>query len=233
MNLIMTSKKFSGRGWRLDRQAGVAMFTVILAIVAVMGALAATFVSTPSLSGASSGQNYKILASGLISQGATLVQAFQNMEAKGNSASTITFDMNTTTGLFHPTAGTTSYQKPPATAFLTTVPSVRQAWVYKGTALIGNGVGTSAGENSVVVRGLLQKVCQEINLNLYGSATIPTATGKAASTFVADAATDAATPITDTTAVDLSAVAGISRWTAGCVASSDGEYVYFAVAEPG
>lgn len=216
-----------------QKQRGIAIFTVLLAVVAIMGALAVIANSNGSLQNASNGQSQKIAATGIINQGGTLASAFHNMEARGITASTVTHDMNATTGIFHPTVGTTTYVRPPASVFVAGVPSVRQAWVYKGgAALQGNGIGTAAAEYAFVLRGLTRGICEEINNHLYGSTVIPATTNTAA-TFVADAATDAVTPITDTTAVNMSAVAGVSRWMSGCVASSDTQYVYFVVAEPG
>jgi hypothetical protein len=232
----MFTKMPNVRPRALKKQKGIAIFSVILAIVFIMGAIAAVFVSSSSLSGSSSGQNFKVMASGVVNQGVTLVSAFQNMEAKGNSASAITYDMNTVTGLFNPTVGSTSYQRPSASYFSgapVAVPSVRQSWVYKGSLLTANNVGTAAAETSAfVLRGLALKVCQEINTYLYQSPTIP-ASAKTAALFVADAATDAVTPITDVSALDLSGVAAINRWSSGCVSTTEGEYVYFTVAEPG
>lgn len=213
-------------------QTGVAWIWMIAGIATLAAAFAAYLNATSSgLTATTANQPNKLGAGGMVSQGAILLAAMNEMSSRV-TASTITFDTSASTGLFNPTIGGTSYVRPDPALFVgapVAVPAARQAWVYKPNVFTANNVGTAAADSAFVLRGISQKACEEANRIVSSSATIP-ALGKSASTFVADAATDAVNPITDTTASDVSGAAGIARWTQGCGQTSDNEYVYFVVA---
>jgi hypothetical protein len=221
------------RPFQIKNQQGIAFFTMLLAAIFIVGAIAAVFVNSGSLSSSSTGQDIQVSAAGIINQGSSLVEAFQNMEAKNVSASAITYDSTTATGLFTPGTGSTSYQRSNPSVFAASVPDMRKAWVYKSNNMKIQGIGIDAnGDYAFVLRGLTLKVCQYIDNYLFKSTTIPAA-GVAAAVFVADSADDSTTLITDATAVDLSATVALNRKSSACVVTTDGEYVYYTVAEPG
>lgn len=214
-------------------QGGAAWIWLLLGAASLATAFGMYVQSTSAgLTASAANQPNRLNAGGLATQGTMLVAALNEMKQRV-PLSTITYDMAVTTGLFNPTDGGTSYIRPDASLFEgapVTVPAVRKAWVYKPNAFTANNVGTAAADSAFVVRGISLKACQEVNKAAKLSTAIP-ALGKAAALFVPDAATDAVTPITDTTVADVSAVADIARWTSGCGRSTEGEYIYFVIAE--
>lgn len=211
------------------QQSGFAVFTMLMIVITLLGILTAV-VSTSRTSASSYGDAQKTLAMGVIGQGNALVVGFQAMEGRGTSPSSITFDNAATTGLLNPIDGGSSIQTPPFQAFAPG--SALPFWVYKGQNVRVNSVGSSGvSEYAFVLRGLTQAACQQINNRLYGSTVIP-ASGLMATTWVPNSTL--ITSPTETTSVNIEAVAGVARWMVGCVSSSDGapEYIYFVVAEP-
>ena len=155
----------------------------------------------------------------------------------GSSAveNTMDFSLTSNQGLFDPAARYASPQIMPTSAFVAgpaTVinppgspgPLTAGHW-YLNRATTGNGLASASVDPMVVLPGLRSDVCGRVNNLLYGItpnvASIPVSTG------------DTADWANDTTSADggISALAAVAGWPEGCVATADGDYVYFKVVQ--
>lgn len=177
-------------------------------------------------SSSSSTSTVDVMGSSITDDAAAIKSAFDTMLANGASSTSITFIPATAgdSNILDPTTGI-PMPVSNANAFLnTTFPN--GAWIYQ-SGLKGSGVGTTAAEISILVPGVKDGVCQQINNRLYGSTTIP-ASGLATTAFTTGALES--TP-SSSNAADMSAVAAIGGWVAGCVTTTDGadRNVFFRV----
>lgn len=153
-------KKFQGRGFAIG---AVLLAIVLLAVVA--GAIALGSRGSSSNAGDSTA---RVNAATIVQQSSNLRQGFDIMMARGTSINTITMNTDATTGLFHPTVGGTQAQTVPAAA-----QSVASDWMLSIVRI--KGVGTDAGEDhAVIVVGLKDAVCRQINQTLTNRADVPT-----------------------------------------------------------
>lgn len=212
------------------QQNGFAALTMILLVVVLMAIIGGVIAASRTNSQSTSGQSAKMFASSIVEQGNTLRIGFDQMMAKGSSVTSIVFNATDTNyGLFNPTVGAASAQSVNASALLPTLTGNEGKWIYRPAKLIANGVGTAAADYAVVVGGLSQTTCQQVNLQMHNSVTIPAAGVAEVAFYSAGALTDSTD---NTTAItDLSGVAGVLNWESGCVSTSDATpvYVYYNV----
>lgn len=207
-----------------NKQKGIAILPLLLMAVIIGGALVAwTATSRANTSGAQDSNN-KVMGASVIDQGKSLEMVVSNYLTNGVTATALTFDTTANGGVFNPNDGVT---KPSVNGNLLASSTAPDGiWVYN-KVFKANGIGTAAGVDYIAtVSGLKQGTCQKINEILYNSTTVPAA-GVATSAFTGGAT--AAAPTSTSTAADLSAVAGVANWTAGCVSTTDSKYVYFHV----
>jgi len=177
---------------RNEKGFAVSMIILVIALFAII--IAAMAIAGRGTNVTGSEQTAKVHASTIIQQGNNLKTGFDYMISnKAIDISTITFNADDNTGLFHPTDGGVPQQFPPKEALKTT----DNDWVYKrnnnGNAVVKlKGVGTDAGEDYVVALVDIKKsVCEQINKALYGSTYIPpTTAGSSTATNWNTAATE-------------------------------------------
>lgn len=198
------------------------LFVAILLIAVVMGAMGK--MSRNSTSGVSD-QGAKTNASVLLKQGSDFKAGFDRLLTTGTvTASQITFDTNSTTGLFNPAPGAqyAVLHTPPAGAVMSGTP----AFSYNNKIKLPNIGSPSVADGVVTAINISLAVCQQINNTLYndGLGATPASSAGAADGW------------STSTAIDDSAVtAGVTNYYGrpeGCIKSSDGQYVYYkALAE--
>lgn len=198
------------------------LFVAILLMAVVMGAMGK--MSRNSTSGVTD-QGAKTNASVLIKQGSDFKAGFDRLLTTGTvTASQITFDTNTTTGLFNPTQGAqyAVLHTPPAGAVVSGTP----AFTYNNNIKLPNIGSGSVADSVVTVGNISLAVCQQINNTLYNdglTATPATSAGSNAGW-------------TSLTAIDDSAVASSTAnyygRPEGCIKTADNQYAYYkALAE--
>jgi len=203
------------------------LVVAILALVAVIGVISVWLMSGDTNTTSSSNSTADVMGSSIANDGGAIKATFDTLVINGASASSITFIPATagSNNILDPTNGIQYPVSNPNAFTNTTFPN--GAWIYNGTGFKGNGIGTSAVDQVALVAGVKDGVCQNINSRAHASTTIP-ASGLASSVFTSGAF--AATP-TGTGSPDLSAVAGVAGWVAGCVSTTNGtdNNVYFRV----
>lgn len=218
--------KFSSK----NKQGGFSILGVILVVVAIVGALGIWAMSGQTNTSNASTSTGDIMASSISNDGLAIKTSFDTLLINGAAATSITFIpadtgvnniLNPTTGLQTPTPSTTA-------VINSTFPN--GAWIYKSAGFKGNGIGTVAADQAVIVPGVKDGVCQHINHRQHGTAltdTIPES-GLVNTAFTTGAL--AATP-SSSNAADISAVAAVAGWMSGCVSTTTGadNNVYFAV----
>lgn len=212
--------------YKFKSQQGFSLLWGVILLVVVLGGVTLLVARSGLNTSQASTYTQSTKASDIRMQGGFLGGGFNNMVTNGTAANTITFDTTDTTGLFNPTSGGTAQQTPDPNSFLSPLGAGEGFWIYKGANVKGNNIGTTAADYTTVISGLKSGVCQQLNSDLHGSITVPTSTGIAEATWVGAATS---TSPTDTTAVDISAIAGVVNWDKGCMQTSDGKYVYFHV----
>lgn len=219
----MKEIKFSGK----NKQGGFSILGVILVVVAIVGVLGVWAMSGQTNTSSASTSSADVMGSSIVNDGSAIKATFDTLLVNGSAATSITFipAQAGTNNMLDPTNG---IQKPnPNSNALVNTTFPNGAWIYKPSGFKGNGIGTAADDQVIILGGIKDGVCQQLNNRLYGATTIP-ASNLANTAFTTGAA--AATP-TSTNASDVSAVAGVSGWMAGCVTTTNGadNNVYFRV----
>jgi hypothetical protein len=181
---------------RMARQLGLAVSTILLAILLV--AAIAIVIANASRGGPaqSAQQQARLDATTLINQAQNLKTGFDKMVADGIGPAAFTFDNVPGTGLWTPSVGGTVAQRdlPPSG---TTGRGAYYKWIYHGPGaeLKLMNVGSAAGNYAVMGHYLTNATCQQINYLLWGSTTIPrtSSTQDTTAWAMVDYATDPAT----------------------------------------
>ncbi|WP_370260692.1 hypothetical protein [Limnobacter sp.] len=197
----------------------------IALITAVLGGFA---LANRSPTSQTDSEQAKVNASVILKQASDLRDGVARYASDFGSTAVInTLDMSNTSnvGLFDPQPRYASPQIMPRSTFrdpnstyaTIKTPSATSAghW-FINKATPGNSLATASADPMVILPGLKQDVCGRVNTLLYGSATIPASTAAIAD-WIGGANGG------------ISAVAAVSGWPEGCVATSDAttEYVYF------
>jgi hypothetical protein len=217
----------------LAKQKGFSLLTGFILSIIMFGTLA-FFLAGQGIN-AGFGTNYSNTSkvSGLLTSGGYINTGFDAVTMGGTTPASVTFDVTALTGVFNPTSGGASPQSLDPTLFQGRAGAAGLLdgyWIYRGSAVTLNGVGTAAADYTMMVSGLKLSVCQQINNTLHGTALTIAPTTLTAFTDALLLGTaplpTAATPTQTTTAADLSAL-GTSGWMNGCYATTTaGNYVY-------
>jgi hypothetical protein len=200
---------------------GVAIMTIVLSGFAL---------GNHQPTGQVDNEQAKLSAAVALKQAANLGEGVLRYRSSlGAKAVTYVMDFTVTSniGLFDPAAQFASPQVMPSSAFASNPNPIHSAstntaghW-YLNKLTPGNGIASPAADVLVTLPGLRADVCSRINKLLYGSSTIPIATGNLAawSTSPADGG--------------ISTVAAVSNWDQGCVQAiaASGQYVFFKVVQ--
>lgn len=211
------------------RQRGMAIGIILLACF-LLGAIsiALTLAQRGNITSAET-QSQQVLASTILDQATAYNNAFDAYHAK-NGCLVLWLALDTTMSsqcnLYDPATGTITPQTPPVDAFLS---SANAHWVYKTDMTDGldygypvvalKNVGTGQDSYVIVLVGLKQGVCQQINQKLLGTTTI---NAPSTSNMLSDWSTQ-------TVFIDLSADNAVNGIYAQCIKTTDGGYVFYNV----
>ena len=207
----------------MNKQSGFAgaVFLVIALVSIVIGAIA--MMSRGYTSGVTE-QSAKINASVMMKQTSDMKDGFDRMLiTTGLTADAVTFDANTTTGLFNPTSGAQYAVKgiPPASSVKAdpTLPNGIEYTYNKTVKLPGVG-DTSLEDYVVTLHGVNLLTCQAINHALFNDllTATPASSGGSSTGW---STTPASIDDSANTAINY------NLRSEGCVASSDGDYIYY------
>jgi hypothetical protein len=220
--MYMTRQARYGFGPGGQRGLAGAIFLVIILIGMVMGALA--YMNRGYNTGVTE-QSARINASVMMKQGSDLKDGFDRMQiTTGTTASTITFDSDVTTGLFNPAPGAQYAIRPmpPANAV---VPSATPPVFTYSQHVQLPGVGASSTPDIVATLGDVNKItCQAVNHALYNDPSSdepPVSAGSLSDWTPAVAASGSTIDDSGSVAVNY------NMRSEGCVATSDGHFVYY------
>jgi hypothetical protein len=220
---------------RFAKQRGFSLLTGFILTIIMFGTLAFFMAGQGVNAGFGSIYSNTSKVSGLITSGGYINTGFDAVLLGGTVPASVTFDTTATTGIFNPTSGGASQQALDPTLFVDVhTPATATAaasglhgyWIYRRSDISLNTVGTAATEFTMLVSGLKQGICQQINLSLYGVNTIPTLTGFTEALLVAGSPPGVAS---NNTVTGLSAnltTLGIAGRMNGCYSTTDPFYVY-------
>lgn len=218
-------------------QKGFSLLTGFIVVIILFSSLAFFLAGQGISSGFSSSYTNQAKASGLLTSAGYISAGFDALTLGGVSASNVTFDQTSGTGVFDPVSGGTTLQAVDPGLLARTSAGVDGIWVYRKTAITMYGVGNGAtADYTMMVSGLKKAICQQINASLHGTAlnATPPDTATADAGVIGTPTVSSGILGTNTgNALNLNtaAIAGTQGWTSGCFATttavgSDVNYVY-------
>lgn len=152
-----------------SKQKGFSLLTGFILVIVLFGALA-FFLAGRGINTAF-GTTYanSSKASNLIAQAAYLRTGFDSVILAGTAPASVTFDDAATTGIFNlDTGAATPQQIDPA---ILAAPSAGNLgyWIFGMDSAAITSVGTIKGDYTMMVGGLKQGICQQINTTLNGT----------------------------------------------------------------
>jgi hypothetical protein len=212
MNFVKKGSPSAQQGFVGIVFLAIALIGIVIAAIAAM--------SRSSSSGAAD-QSVRTNVAVLLKQASDFKNGFDRMIISGVPASSVTFDTTAGSGLFDPTPGAqySVNHKAPGALFM---PSATVSYYYS-TFIQVPDIGSPAAPDAVVTAGPITLLaCQSINKILYNDLI----TGSpATSSGSLSAWTSLPSAIDDST----SSAVNYSGRPEGCVATSDGSYVYYKV----
>ncbi len=159
--------------YRRFRQRGMGATIILFTIALIVLVGAALAYGSRGNSKAFTGESAKVMSSLLLKQSAEHRDAYNRYIFDGGKASLAELTVTADVGLFDPNKSYGIKQDPPLKAFDEPVPATPPIWLMSRAVNIP-GVGTGTAATVAFVSGLKIEVCSQINLQLYGLASIPT-----------------------------------------------------------
>jgi hypothetical protein len=216
------------------KQQGFSLLTGFLLVIILFGALA-FFLAGRGIN-TSFGTTYanSSKASNLIAQAAYLRTGFDSVILAGTSPASVTFDSTATTGIFNLDTGAATKQQIDPSILAAPSAGVLGYWVFGKDVMQITSVGTPLGDYTVLIGGLKQSICQQLNTTLNGTniaSAAPLLAGTTAATI--GAAVTSADPTTDLTVSASVLVPATGDGTpSGCYQTTDGDYVFIHAVYP-
>ena len=208
-------------------QGGFSILGAILVVVAIVGMLSVWTMSGQTNTSTAASSSSDVMGSSLVNDASAIKATFDTLLVNGYAASSITFIPNTAgaSNILDPTNGV---QLPiPNSNALGNTAFPSGAWIYKPSGFVGNNTGSGSEDQAMMLAGVKDGVCQQINKRIFGSTAIG---ASGASTVDWTTGALAATP-TSANAVDLTGVNEVDGAMHGCVSTTDGadRNVYFRI----
>lgn len=201
------------------KKNGFSILSVILVIVIVTVSIGAWAMSGENNVDKLRG-NADIIASSVINDGAAFQLSYDRLIANGATPAAIVSMPNVKStpsapNLLDPDEGL-EFKPVNKNMVRANADPLEGLWVYNPTGVALAGVGTAATDPVMLIVGLKDSVCRQINYNLYGSTTIPT--------FGSPALPNPAQRVAGATITNLKSTytfsGGTARdWTKGCFAT--------------
>lgn len=211
------------------RMRGLAMGTILLAVVLIAATAIAITQSARSVNASSDTESNRAMASIVLNQASYIQRGVDEYHQQGIETCelnfTLTWPANKMYNIFDPAYTDVPLQNAPATAL--NDPS--QKWATRWTECWGTiyeaGIGTAtfsyrSGYYGVILPDLKLGVCQQINKMLYGSTVISTSTASF-TTWTATTSPGALTTVSP----------GNSQQPAACFRTSDGVYIFYSLVD--
>jgi hypothetical protein len=209
-----------------SRQKGFSLLTGFILSIIMFGTLAFFLAGQGINAGFGTVYSNTSKVSGLLISAGYINTGFDAVTLGGQLPAAVTFDTAANTGVFNPTVGGAAQQSLDPTLFARSG-AIDGYWVYRGDGVTMKGIGVAGtADYTMMVSGLKQSICQQINYALHGTSlvTAPTSLGVADALVIGapTAATPSIAPVTTNGLVfDLSAVAAAATgWANGCYATT-------------
>ena len=216
-----------------SKQKGFSLLTGFILVIVLFGALA-FFLAGRGVNTAF-GTTYanSSKASNLIAQAAYLRTGFDSVILAGTAPASVTFDAAATTGIFNLDTGAATQQQIDPAILAAPSAGVLGYWVFGKDVANITSVGTALSDYTVMVGGIKQGICQQINTTLNGTNIASAAPALAVATAVTIGATvTSANPVSELASNTL-VVPGTGDGTpSGCYQTSDGDYVFIHAVYP-
>lgn len=204
------------------KQQGFSILAVILITVGIIVAIGAWSLSGQS--NISNTNNINIQASSIASDTNSIKLVYDALLYKGANVSDITFKPNIAStvvnpNILDPSNGITMPKVSSDVIRLgATIPE--GMWVYNPTGFYGKKVGTTAADPVMLLAGVKDSVCFELNKSLYGIYGAPGVAAFDSASFVSGATET--NPIT-TTSLNINTNYGLdaSGWLIGCITTME------------
>jgi type II secretory pathway pseudopilin PulG len=196
---------------------GFSILAIILVIVAVVSAIGIWALSGKSNTSNSGDASNSLLASSLIQDSSSFKLAYDTLQINGTSNIVFVPGLNAANNILDAKTGV-EYSTPSSNVIRTGATAPEGKWVYM--TQFYSGANLSQADIAVVVAGVKDTVCKQINKTLYGSDYIPAYTTVTTGAGFVTGATPAAP--TSTFAIDFNSIAEFKNlpWTVGCIAAS-------------
>jgi hypothetical protein len=210
-----------------SKQGGFSLLTGFILAIIMFGTLA-FFLAGQGIN-ATFGTAYSNTSkvAGLLTSAGYINTGFDAVTMGGTAPSAATFDTTAVTGVFNPTSGGAAPQSLDPTLFARSS-TIDGYWVYRKNDVKLQGVGiTATADYIMMVSGLKQTICQQINNTLHGTAlNVAPSTLTLFNDALLLGAPTAAVPTVTGLIANLSAL-GTSGWMNGCyITDTDSNYVY-------
>lgn len=201
----------------LNKKNGFSILAIILVIVAVISAIAVWALTGKTNTNNSGDSSNSVLASGIIQDTSSFKLAYDTLVINGTSNIVFVPGLAAANNMLDPKTGV-EYASAAPNAIRSGATAPEGKWVYMTNFYSANG--PSQADPAVVLTGVKDSVCQQINKTLYGSTYVPAFTPITSSAAVVSGATVAAP--TSSTTIDFNSVTEFKTifWTAGCFASN-------------
>lgn len=194
-----------------NKSKGFSILAVILVIVAVIVGIGIWALSGQTNTSNYSENNLNIAVSALINDSATLKTEYDRIVINGGDP-TKAADQNEV--FIYNNVFTFALTLPVNNNIIKKDSNYLDQGYWLLGSVVGNNVGTVAPDPALVILGVKQDICKQINKNLYGTTNIPT------TTISNPIASSGRNPIFYSP--DISALTATSGWLQGCVGTDRG-----------
>lgn len=152
-----------------SKQKGFSLLTGFILVIVLFGALAFFLAGRGINTGFGTTYANSSKASGLVAQAAYLRTGFDSVILSGTAPASVTFDDTAVTGIFNLDTGAATPQQIDPSVLAAPSTGVLGYWVYGLNNSVITSVGTTLGDYTIMVGGLKQSICQQINNTLNGT----------------------------------------------------------------
>lgn len=198
----------------IKKKNGFSILAIILVIVAVIVAIGVWAISGKTNTNNSGDSSNSIMASTIVNDSSSIKLAYDSLNIAGVSNIIFVPNQSGANNMLDPVNGITAY-KASAQAINKDQPEPMGLWVYSKT--FGTTLGPSNPDTAILLSGVKDSICKQINKTLHGSDLIPEYGPATGAQFFVNGAS--ATNPNSTTAIDLNTAVGTRdlTWDMGCI----------------
>lgn len=160
----------------LKKRNGFSILAIILVIVIIVSTIGIYAASGESNIGSMKG-NADIIGAALITDGTNIQSSYNQLIINGANPSSIVFIPNinstpTAPNILDPTNGI-AFNGINSNIVRSGASDTEGMWVFNNSSFTIGNVGTTQADPTILIVGIKDSICKEINYSLYGSTTIP------------------------------------------------------------